>query len=61
MYILKLFYQVSPLGFSVSFIKDSITHTSCAIPLLSDEFGNVLKPFFILIYRNISLLSYFNN
>lgn len=56
-YILKLFYQISPLGFNISFMKDSITQTSCAISLLSDELGNFLKPIYILIYCNISLLS----
>lgn len=38
-------------------MKDSITHPSCAISLLSDELGNFLMPIYILIYCDISLLS----
>lgn len=58
-YILKLFYQVSPLTFHISFVKDSITHISCAISLPSDQLGDFLKD--ILTYCSISLLSYLSN
>lgn len=53
---IKLFQQVSPLGFSILFIMDSTTGTSVVLSLsLSDELGDYFNLICVFIYCSTSL------